>query len=133
MQSLRPQPLDPGQFYQQEVARLPDGSRWISQIPEPNPKNENSCVAISYQIGQYNLDMVLLDVLARIAQEPMFSRLRTREQLGYIVHVDSQHASAGVQALILLIQSDKYDPVYLQQRIEDFLAHFEVLVHVIVC
>eukprot|EP00698_Gefionella_okellyi_P003046 TRINITY_DN12867_c0_g1_i1.p1 TRINITY_DN12867_c0_g1~~TRINITY_DN12867_c0_g1_i1.p1 ORF type:complete len:1029 (+),score=222.97 TRINITY_DN12867_c0_g1_i1:180-3089(+) len=125
IESLKPAPLQPGQYFEQAVVQIPDGSRYVFQIPEANPQNENSACTVSYQIGQYTPEMMVrLDLVARIASEPLFSQLRTKEQLGYIVHVGSRHANCAVEELMFLVQSDKQDPVYLHARICDWVAKF---------
>lgn len=58
--------------------------------------------------------------------EPLFTQLRTREQLGYMVHGSSRRWTTGVDSVELLVQSSVRDPVYLHQRVLDFLHNFEV-------
>jgi insulysin len=58
-----------------------------------------------------------------MASQRAFDRLRTKEQLGYIVFsgIRSTTAVAGYR---LLVQSEK-DPVYIESRIEAFLIEME--------
>ena len=66
----------------------------------------------------------LLLLLVQIAAEPCFNILRTKEQLGYLVHCNTRLAN-GVQGLRFIIQSDK-DVIHLDERIEAFLVEIEV-------
>lgn len=60
-----------------------------------------------------------LELLAQIISQPCFSRLRTSEQLGYIV-VSGIRRANGVQGLRVIVQSDRH-PKYLDDRIELFM------------
>jgi len=62
------------------------------------------------------------DLLRHLLDEPAFSTLRTKEQLGYIV-ATSRWSLVGTTALRFRLQSRK-DPVFLEQRIEAFLGSF---------
>ena len=65
-------------------------------------------------------------LVARILSEPLFSQLRTREQLGYLVHSMSRRWATGVDSVEVLVQSPVRDPVYLHQRTLDMLHNFAV-------
>merc|ERR1712038_1384240 len=51
----------------------------------------------------------------------MGNELRTNEQLGYIVHTSIKTNGDDIKGLLFIIQSDSFDPLYLDERIEAFL------------
>lgn len=63
-------------------------------------------------------------LLADIMREPYFTRLRTNEQLGYLVSVRPAEAR-GVCHLEFLVQSERKDPQYLASRVWSFLEDFK--------
>lgn len=62
---------------------------------------------------------VVLELFSQSICESCFDVLRTKEQLGYIVH-SSIREYGGVRGIEIAIQSDR-SPVYLNERIENFL------------
>jgi insulysin len=98
---------------------------YLYRFPEFNESNTNSCVEIVYQMGV--LDMTTNAMLAfinHIVREPAFNQLRTEEQLGYIVHTSVKTSGDNIKGLLFLIQSDSFDPIHVESRIETFLANF---------
>ena len=66
-----------------------------------------------------------LTLVCHLLEEPAFDQLRTKEQLGYLVH-SSGAIVGGRDCLRVIVQSNARDPVYLDQRIESFLkSYFE--------
>jgi secreted Zn-dependent insulinase-like peptidase len=65
----------------------------------------------------------LVTFVAHILSEQAFDQLRTKEQLGYIVHTAVKKVG-NIAALHFIVQSSHKDPHYLDTRIEDFLQHF---------
>jgi secreted Zn-dependent insulinase-like peptidase len=65
----------------------------------------------------------ILELLVHLISEPAFDQLRTKEQLGYIVHTSSKKIGplCGLQ---MIVQSSHKDPAYLDTRIELFLELF---------
>ena len=53
----------------------------------------------------------------------MFNQLRQKEQLCYKLGCEVKRI-ANTVGITLFIQSDKYDPEYLQLRVLDFLDNF---------
>ncbi|GBG31508.1 Insulin-degrading enzyme [Hondaea fermentalgiana] len=108
------------------VVALDDGVEALYLHPTRDADNVNSAVEIVYQIGPVLEDPATeaaLRVVAHICQEPCFNRLRTEEQLGYIVF-SGLRLDAGVAALRVIVQSSRADPFQLDDRIESFLEHF---------
>jgi insulysin len=61
--------------------------------------------------------------LVHLMREPMYDMLRTKETLGYIVHVGdcSRWGSIGVR---FIIQADKASPKYMDNRVEAFIESY---------
>jgi secreted Zn-dependent insulinase-like peptidase len=85
----------------------------------------NSCVVNVYQIGPVSVrDNAILSVVQHLLREPAFNQLRTEEQLGYIVHTAIKTNGDHIKSWICLVQSDSFDPLHVDLRIEAFLEGF---------
>ncbi|KAI5965382.1 STE23 [Candida pseudojiufengensis] len=94
------------------------------EVELKDDKNVNSCIEYYLQISNKN-DLklrVFIDLLSIIIREPCFDRLRTKEQLGYVVFsgLKKGRTSLGFR---ILIQSEK-SCNYLEYRIDEFLNKF---------
>ena len=49
---------------------------------------------------------------------------RTEEQLGYVVLTQLKTSGANVKQMMILVQGDAYDPIYVTDRIEVFVQNF---------
>eukprot|EP00512_Aurantiochytrium_limacinum_P014203 CAMPEP_0171572964 /NCGR_PEP_ID=MMETSP0961-20121227/4470_1 /TAXON_ID=87120 /ORGANISM="Aurantiochytrium limacinum, Strain ATCCMYA-1381" /LENGTH=1056 /DNA_ID=CAMNT_0012127979 /DNA_START=31 /DNA_END=3198 /DNA_ORIENTATION=- len=108
------------------VVALDEGVEALYMQATRDTENVNSAVEVIYQIGAINDDPVTeaaLRIFGHIAQEPCFNRLRTEEQLGYIVFCGLRFDS-GVAALRVIVQSSRADPFVLDERIESFWQDF---------
>lgn len=103
------------------VLRLPS-DKTVVFLPSPVP-NPNSAIEVYLQISADPIDRVLAGLFYQVFCEPTFSILRIQEQLGYVVSLACVEAQ-GVAALRFLIQSAERDPLYLDARIEAFLADY---------
>lgn len=112
-------------LYMIETYAFPKGSVIYSQ-PGYNPDNLNSGIEYCLQFGSIGDPLIRCKstLLAQIAKEPAFSVLRTKEQLGYIVH-SGVRKQTGMTSFRIMIQSEQ-DPLYLEYRIETFLLRFLV-------
>lgn len=93
----------------------------------PNKEDVNSGLTYYCQIGD-DTDPVLratIILFSQIAREPCFNQLRTKEQLGYIVH-SSAWPFTGSVGWHVIVQSER-DPVYLESRVEAFLVQLRTL------
>ena len=101
------------------------GSEHVWVIDVPNKAEVNNAVTYTLHVGDI-ADRRLraaLQFFAQITHEPAFDRLRTKEQLGYIVDSQAIH-SVGDMGFRFLIQSER-DPIYVETRIEAFLDHLK--------
>jgi insulysin len=118
---LEPQP--PTSLPEDRVVQLVDSQ--IMRFPGMNPDNSNSVVEVIYQMGDLSLqERAHLAFLQHVIKEPAFHQLRTEEQLGYIVHTAPHTSGASIKGLMILIQSDAYDPVHLESRVDVFIEGF---------
>ncbi|KAI9018492.1 Metalloenzyme, LuxS/M16 peptidase-like protein [Phycomyces nitens] len=120
--SLNPRPLTPSQLSSHRNIYIPEGQRYVYQIPTSDPEEINSAIQHYIQIGK-TTDMDLfakLDLMLHVAEQPIFDQLRTKEQLGYVVFGRSV-IDNGVMGLAFTIQSER-DTVYLENRVEIFLG-----------
>ncbi|KDQ10557.1 hypothetical protein BOTBODRAFT_36079 [Botryobasidium botryosum FD-172 SS1] len=119
--------LTPAERITPRCLLLPEGGNFVYEAPVPNKDNVNSALTYYCQIGDV-LDSRLRatsSLLAQIAHEPCFNRLRTKEQLGYIV--SSVHwAMTGTMGFRIVVQSER-DPVYLESRVDAFLDALKVI------
>lgn len=107
------------------VVQLAPGSSYLYRFEEFNPANTNSCLQLVLQMGPMDLENnATLAFIHHLMKEPAFNQLRTEEQLGYIVHTSVKTSGDNIKALIFLIQSEGFDPIYVEGRVEEFLARF---------
>jgi insulysin len=125
---LKPKALLPSQLNGHHSLVLPKGSKWVYKRDVEDPNNVNSGIEYLIQVGNVTQTALRakLSLLAQIAQEPCFDQLRTKEQLGYLVFsgVRKQTGSMGMR---FILQSER-DTIYLENRIEEFLAKLRALV-----
>ena len=136
-------PLSASQEPLRRIVSLPKGKEYIyrQHSKTMNPKEPNSAVEVFLIVGDYAgyhlstdvdasnsvvsqiRDESLLELMAHLISEPAFDQLRTKEQLGYIVHTSTKKVGhmCGLQ---MIVQSSHKDPTYLDQRVEDFLLGF---------
>ena len=90
-----------------------------------NEQDNNSCVLNLFQLGEVDLKTnAMLSLLHHLMREPAFNQLRTEEQLGYIVHTSVKTNGSKIKGLLILIQSDSFEPQHVQDRIDVFLEQF---------
>ena len=106
------------------VVQLPTGIEWVNTSAVPNADETNSSIEVYFQVGPFDPHVqAALSVLANIIKEPAFDQLRTKEQLGYIVHTSTK-SQYGVNGLRIIVQSHVKHPNGLDTRIEAFLEAF---------
>jgi len=98
---------------------------FLYRFPEFNEANTNSSVEIILQMGALDLETnSTLALFAHLLREPAFNQLRTEEQLGYIVHSSIKTSGDHIKGILILVQSDSFNPYHVEERIEIFLAKF---------
>ena len=120
--TLSPEPLMPGQARQLRAVQLDPAVQYWVQYVSANPDETNCAIENYFEIGPENIrDYALVEVMAQLLAADAFDMLRTKEQLGYIVH-SSSHSSRDVLSWIMIIQSAKVDPVQLDARADAWMA-----------
>ena len=86
----------------------------------------NSAAMVHYVTGEYSdvARSVLLDMLALLIAQPAFDALRTRQQLGYIVHTQASTKGQAQRWFTILVQSGVYDAALLSERLLAFMRDF---------
>lgn len=114
--------LLPSQLVYRRDVQLPAKSSYVHK--HKHEIRDISAVQVYLQVGLQNTrENALIDLMAQIISEPFFNTLRTKEQLGYVVH-SGVMCSNGTQGMRFLIQSDK-PPDYLDARAEAYIHHIE--------
>lgn len=104
---------------------LPDGQSHV--FTKNNVVHKTAGIEVYYQCGQQTThDNALVELFCQVINESSFNVLRTQEQLGYIV-ASGVRNFGGVNGVRLIIQSDR-PPLYLDERIENFLKMTQVLI-----
>jgi insulysin len=93
------------------------------RIKHPNKKEINNCIQVVYPIFEYSeLNALLIFALQLIANQPFFNRLRTQEQLGYLVRF-GKIKIRDTYYITQKIQSEK--PLkYIKEKIDIFNEEF---------
>lgn len=119
---LKPCSLSPGSLDDLSLI-LPPSSNHTWSLDSPNPDQPNSAISYYMYLGS-GLDprrRVVSSLLAQILSEPAFNVLRTKEQLGYIVHCSLWNQSGSTHKGIRIIVQSEKGPTYLEYRVEEFL------------
>lgn len=75
---------------------------------------------IYFQIGKKMRMKAMVDLFNGIIKEMIFSQLRNKEQLGYIVDC-SPHLMSGVNGFSIYVISANRDPIYLLKQVRRFV------------
>eukprot|EP00903_Cladosiphon_okamuranus_P017869 g16444.t1 len=86
----------------------------------PNPKETTSAVCLDTLRGR-----ALLNLFTHLLRDKCYAKLRTEEQLGYIVWSGAfTHGKGFVYSVQFGVQSNDRSPSYLDERVESFIAGF---------
>ena len=101
----------------------------VRDVCVKNKSEKNSVVELYFQIEQdLGLGSIklkaLIDLFEEVVDEPLFNQLRTKEQLGYAVEC-SLRLTYSVFGFCFCVQSSEYDPIYVQDRIDNFIDGVE--------
>ncbi|CAI0401778.1 unnamed protein product [Linum tenue] len=125
------QPLPVDMRHKEYVVCLPAGANLVRDVNVKNKSETNSVLELYFQIEPEEGSEVfklkaLIDLFDEIVEEPLFNQLRTKEQLGYVVQC-SPRVTYRIYGFCFVLQSAKYNPVYLQERVEGFINGLEEL------
>jgi len=101
------------------------GFHGIYKTKALNPNDVNSSIQYSLQIGDIDDQDLRVKsyIIRQLMSEPCFDKLRTKEQLGYIVF-SGLFTRPRIIELYIIIQSE-YGPDYLEYKVEEFLNEFK--------
>ena len=104
---------------------LPPGD-YVLYSPALDGLSVNSAAVVHYVTGEYGnvARSVLLDMLALLIAQPAFDALRTKQQLGYIVHTQASTKGQAQRWFTILVQSGVYDAAVLSERVLAFMHDF---------
>ncbi|KAF9265707.1 hypothetical protein L218DRAFT_957335 [Marasmius fiardii PR-910] len=114
--------MEPGDLNEFALV-LPPGSNYTYSSIIRNPAQANNALTYYVHFGEMNDARlrVVSSLLTQIMTEPAFNVLRTKEQLGYIVHCSGLLLSGStLKGMRIIVQSEKR-PHYLEGRVEAFL------------
>eukprot|EP00929_Paragymnodinium_shiwhaense_P102157 TRINITY_DN65344_c0_g1_i1.p1 TRINITY_DN65344_c0_g1~~TRINITY_DN65344_c0_g1_i1.p1 ORF type:complete len:1087 (-),score=246.83 TRINITY_DN65344_c0_g1_i1:518-3778(-) len=129
LDTLEPQPLP--NISWRKVTKLPTQSEGPPTIFEydlaaQNPAQENCSTQNVYQVGPLGDDPLrdaCLEFVCHLASTSAYQRLRTEEQLGYIVQATA-HADQHVVGMCVLVQGNRLPPKDIDVRIEGWVEDF---------
>jgi len=126
LKELGAEPLE--KISKREVTKLAEKSTTIFEynLCAENSAQENSCTQNVYQVGKVGLDAnrdACLSLVCHVASTSCYQRLRTEEQLGYIVQAGGW-VEQQVSGLCVIIQGPRLAPCEVDGRIEAWLASF---------
>jgi insulysin len=97
---------------------LPQGTHRRVAIPVLNEDDPNSALVTHFQFETRSVEVVSkLMVMRKLLGEPMFTELRTREQLGYVVGLDTSSFGRGkdsMRGLTARVLSQRFNPIYIE-------------------
>ncbi|CAL9778048.1 unnamed protein product [Musa acuminata subsp. burmannicoides] len=119
------EPIPAGLRHKERVICLSSGCSLNRSVSVKNELEVNSVVELYFQIEQdVGMEATRLrattDLFSNIIEEPCFDQLRTKEQLGYVVE-SGPRMTYRVLGYCFRIQSSKYSPLYLHDRINNFI------------
>jgi len=110
----------------QEVLIVPPQKEFYRVIvPTIDPKEPNTAVEIYIQCGKDDIEKrVVIDLLVQILNEPLFDKLRTKEQLGYQVSCGTRW-TFGVMGISFKVVTTCKSAHEVNERIDSFLTEFK--------
>ncbi|XP_012218457.1 nardilysin-like [Linepithema humile] len=111
---------------QMKVMEMLLGSHYC-KLKNINRTDVNSVVTNYYQIGVASIELtVLVDLLIMVMKEPLFTQLRSKEQLGYDVSciLRDIYGILGYSVTVHT-QADKYTTDHVDKRIEEFMKSLD--------
>jgi len=125
--ALGSEPLE--EVSRRKITKLTAGTSTVFEydLAAKNPAQENCCTQNIYQVGAVGVDAkrdAALSVICHVASTSCYQRLRTEEQLGYIVQ-SGVWAEGHVAGLNVIVQGKSLPPREVDQRIEAWLASYQ--------
>ena len=108
------------------VYDVPPG-RYLYQWVRPANVNPNSAVYVSIFTSSYHAvaHSAIMSLLHLLVQPFCFERLRSQQQLGYVVRCLNTIHYNTLQSFDVLVQGAEVDAAYMDERVEEMLIDFE--------
>lgn len=121
LQNLDGEPLTDDQLFKNTIVQINNSQDYIYS---KKVKVDNSALLFGIQVGEMNprLRGAML-IIANALRSWAFTELRTHQQLGYTVFGDVSWMEKTM-GWMLVVQSDKYPPGTLQERVEAYIPIF---------
>jgi secreted Zn-dependent insulinase-like peptidase len=113
---------------------LPRASHSLLAMQTPNEEDENSALLVHFQTDRMSpVTSATMLFLRRYLHQPMFDKLRTKKQLGYIVSMSSSgfgttRGLRSIRGFTARILSNRYSPPVMQRELEVFLRDMETTI-----
>jgi len=121
LKTFADQPLPTEERFQEQVLQIELGQ---AHTFSRKMKVENSALVMELQIAQRTPRLrTALMVLSTALQPQFYNELRTQQQLGYIVNAGYTELEETL-GLVFMVQSGRYDPNTLQQRMDTYFPKF---------
>jgi len=106
------------------VFRPQPGSHTVVRRKGRNETDANNSLEMYFQIGPDNLhDRVLVDLIDELMEEPIYDKLRTKEQLGYSVHC-SMRMTDEILGFVVRVTSNTHSIELIKAHVFSFLSEF---------
>ncbi|MGK5092010.1 insulinase family protein [Deltaproteobacteria bacterium TL4] len=120
-QNLGGTSLSPKERFMERIIQLPPSSDYTFSHSVPV---NNSALVVQFQVGQTNPELQgALLVISKMLQPLFYTEMRTQQQLGYLLDAGMTQEEKTL-GLLFLIQSGKYSPGELQQRVDAYFPTF---------
>eukprot|EP01133_Synstelium_polycarpum_P003899 gene3899-4510_t len=111
-------------IFQNRHTSLTRGIQYRYRGVHQDPGQRNSVCHIIFQTGVSSVrNVTMVQIIGPLMYEAAFSELRTRQQLGYIVHA-SRENSLSTENIRVVVQSNTQNPDTLVERILAFTKEF---------
>lgn len=115
------EPLAKSELFVEDIVLVNDDNNYVFS---KKADSDNSAIVLMVEIGKENPRLsAATEIISTILGSRMYTELRTKQQLGYNVGASLSQRET-VLAFYFLIQSGKYVPGFLQEKIEEFIPQF---------
>ncbi len=132
------EPLRRDEWATSPIIRLPhsNGSTggWKLKLKPVSEEEKNSGCIVYYQFGQLGMashERSTLLLMMKLIEQPMFAELRTKQQLGYVVHSGAYLSGLGhdeVAGSYIVILSKSQPPSSLQKAIDAYVVQADEVI-----
>ncbi|KAK9834702.1 hypothetical protein WJX74_008107 [Apatococcus lobatus] len=122
--TVHSKPLLVSQRPDRRVIQIQQGCPALLREHGQNPTNDNSAVLASFQVGPDDIRRnAMMQLLVHIGRPQSFNTLRTQEQLGYLVFLQT-YTTLSVRSIAFIIQSTAFSAAHIESRVQAFIHQF---------